>query len=134
MLQAELYKRLLAMEELLERASTKQAWKIEDALRDRPSLLRTLRICVCNTHKNQPALRSTGAEEKTTSGGSSEVLCQTDADGSQDNAFGPAEWTLHILGDVFGVEKDSQRLTDFIEKVSFFWLARFACVRRSVAL
>ena len=114
--QAELYKRLLDMEELLERASAKQAWEIKDALRDRPSLLRTLRICVCNTHKNQFASRVPAADEEQASGEMGEESGPGAASRSQEKK-GPQEWTLHILGDANGVEKDSQKLSDFIDKV-----------------
>lgn len=107
--EAELYQRLLKVEELLDQESAKQAWEIEDALRERPSLLRTLRITVCNTHKNQPAaMRSRGADDL--------------EEGAHNNpamslGSGPPEWTLHILGEALGVQQCSQKLSDFLDKV-----------------
>jgi len=115
--EAELYKRLLDMEELLDRASAKQSWEIEDALRDRPSLLRTLRICVCNTHKNQPTARVQAADELQGARDMGEQGSQQGAGHGGTAGAGPAEWTLHVFGDVFGVEQDSQKLSDFVERV-----------------
>jgi hypothetical protein len=106
--EAELYQRLLKVEELLDQESAKQAWEIEDALRERPSLLRTLRITVCNTHKNQPAaMRSCGTD--------SQEIAHNNA--ALNMGTGPPEWTLHILGEALGVEQGSQKLSDFIDKV-----------------
>ncbi len=115
--EAALYKRLLDVEELLERESAKQAWQIDDALRDRPSLLRTLRISVCNTHKNQPAMRSNAAGKQADSADGGQDGTQGGADKSEAGHTGSPEWTLHILGDALGVEQGSQKLSDFLEKV-----------------
>ena len=134
--EAELYKRLLDMEELLDRASAKQSWEIEDALRDRPSLLRTLRICVCNTHKNQATARVQAPDEQQDARGMGEEGGQPRAASA---CAGPAEWTLHIFGDVFGVEQDSQKLSDFVERVIYhFYLCSCsqnpcACLRPAAA-
>jgi hypothetical protein len=123
--EAALYKRLLDVEELLERESAKQAWQIDDALRDRPSLLRTLRISVCNTHKNQPAMRSNAAGKQADSADGGQDGTLGGADKSEVGHTGSPEWTLHILGDALGVEQGSQKLSDFLEKVRWrvsLWL------------
>jgi hypothetical protein len=118
--EAAIYKRLLDVEELLDRESAKQAWELDDALRDQPSLLRTLRISVCNTHKNQPAMRLQAASKQADSANGDQDSAQGGADTSDWGSVGTTgtpEWTLHILGDALGVEQGSQKLSDFIEKV-----------------
>ena len=115
--EAELYKRLLDVEELLDREGAKQAWQIDDALRDKPSLLRTLRISVCNTHKNQPAMRSNAPDKEAESTDAPREGAHIGADRIEGMSHGTPEWTLHILGDALGVEVGSQKLSDFLEKV-----------------
>ena len=114
--EAGLYKQLIEVEELLDRESAQQAWHIDDALRERPSVLRTLRICVCNTHKNQPAMRSNTAENEIAPDEGDGASRGVDPAGGSGN--GTPEWTLHILGETRGFENQSQKLSDFLEKVS----------------
>lgn len=116
--EAEMYTRLLHVEELLDRESANQAWLVDDLKRDKPCLLRTLRLSVCNTHKNQPAMRSRMAETEAPS-----------AEGAHSEAdAGMPEWTLHILGDVLDVTESSEKLSDFLDKVkSEFLLILCAC-------
>ena len=131
--ETELYMRLLQVEERLDQECSKQAWQIEDALRDCPSLLRTLRISVCNTHKNQPAMCLSAAAEEAALKDGSQQGAHSNADRREEIANGPPEWTLHIFGEALGVEKNSQKLSDFLDKVTsappvFFELAcMFIC-------
>ena len=118
--EAAIYKRLLNVEELLDRESAKQAWELDDALRDQPRLLRTLRISVCNTHKNQPAMRLHAASKQADFANGEQDSAQSGADTSdwgRVGTTGTPEWTLHILGDAVGIEQGSQKLSDFLEKV-----------------
>ena len=116
--EAQLYSCLLRVEALLDRESAKQAWEVEDALRDKPSLLRTLRMTVCNTHKNQPAMARSAAAKQADSTEAHGETAQGGADRTHGHGGGAPEWTLHIMGDALGVEKSSQKLSDFLEMVS----------------
>ena len=118
--EAAIYKRLLDVEELLDRESAKHAWELDNALRDQPSLLRTLRISICNTHKNQPAMRLHAASKQADSANGEQDSAQSGADTSdwgRVGTTGTPEWPLHILGDAVGIEQGSQKLSDFLEKV-----------------
>ena len=121
--EAEMYTRLLHVEELLDRESANQAWLVDDLKRDKPCLLRTLRLSVCNTHKNQPAMCSRMAETEALS-----------AEGAHSEAdTGMPEWTLHILGDVLDVTESSEKLSDFLDKVKselLLILCAYTCVAR----